>query len=693
MGDIAEVRSPVTGTDPHWETFRVAVLVGVAYYAGARLGLALTFAPVPVSILWPANALLLGALIATPRRRWWAALAGALPAHLFAELQQGVPLAMVLSWFISNTSEAVIGAAVFRHLADSRELRTLRSVIAFCCAAVAAALVSSFLDAGFVRMIGWGNADFETLLRVRVFSNLLATLTLAPVIMTWSGPEPGVRRPASRAQLVEIVSLLTGLFATSIFVFDSIADGPAPAALLYLPVPFLLWAALRFGPALTSVAYALVVFLAVWGAAHGRGPFPPRLVQDDPMAIQLFLSSFAVLLLLVAAAIEERREAERRLRTSEELFSTAFREGPDAIAIARTQDGSIVESNQRWLELLGYPPDATGVAALSEHLSGPSRERARALLAGSGAGREVEVVLNDRQGGTHAAVLVGAPVQLAGEACHILILRDITRQRLAEKDAYDQRRQLTHLTRVASLSDFSSTIAHELNQPLTAILANAQAALRLFAHEPLNVAEIRAILVEIADADKRAGLLIHHLRLLMKKGDEEFVQVDLNQLVRDVLDFVRGEFLVRMVELKTSYAPDLPQVRGDRVQLQQMLLNLVCNACEAMDAQSGVKLLEVSTSHGADDTVQVTVGDTGPGIPPDRLERVFEPFFTTKQSGIGMGLAICRRIATAHGGTLTVQSRPGEGASFRLALPQVLPGKRLDPAHFTADTTSTATAS
>jgi C4-dicarboxylate-specific signal transduction histidine kinase len=251
--------------------------------------------------------------------------------------------------------------------------------------------------------------------------------------------------------------------------------------------------------------------------------------------------------------------------------------------------------------------------------------------------------------------------------------------------------QLTHITRVASLSDFSSTIAHELNQPLTAILANAQAALRFLQRDPPNVGEIQAILGEIAEADKRAGLLIHHLRLLMKKGSEEFVQVDLNHLVRDVLDFIRGEFLMRGVELRTSYGRDLPQVHGDPVQLQQLVLNLVVNACDAMQGQDTQRVLSVGTSQGADGSVQVTVGDNGPGIAPERAERIFEPFYTTKERGLGMGLAICRRIADAHGGVLSMQSRPGEGASFRLALPQVEPARGAQRAERQRDTGSRPT--
>jgi two-component system, LuxR family, sensor kinase FixL len=444
--------------------------------------------------------------------------------------------------------------------------------------------------------------------------------------------------------------------------------------MLYLPLPFLLWAALRFGPALTSAAYAVVAFLVIWGAAHGRGPFEIPGRAPDPLAIQLFLMSVVVPLLMVAAVIEERREAERKLRASEELFSTAFRGGPDAMAIAR-QDGSILEANARWLQLLGYPADTPmdAVLPLAGHLEEPSRRRMEAACGDRAGAQEFEIQLRDRAGGAHAALAATAAVEVGGQACHIVILRDLTEQRFAERDAQDQRRQLTHLTRVASLSDFSSTIAHELNQPLTAILANAQAALRFLQAEPPNVGEIRTILDEIADADKRAGLLIHHLRLLMKKGNEEFVQVDLNHLVQDVLGFIRGEFLTRGVELKTSYARDLPQVQGDRVQLQQVVMNLVVNACDAMQGVRKHRVLGVATSQTAEGLVQVSVSDTGCGIAPEQLERIFEPFYTTKESGLGMGLAICRRIAGAHGGTLLAQSRPGEGAVFKLALPAVVP--------------------
>jgi two-component system sensor kinase FixL len=682
MRDARESNLAAAGLpDPAWALLRVAVLTGLGYYAGVRIGMALTFAPVPVAILWPPNSLLLSALVLTPRRWWWAALAGAFPAHLLAELQGGVPIAMALGWFATNTAEAVIGALILVRFSDARGLRTLRSVIAFWLAAVVAPFVTSFLDAALVRAVGWSSSEFGVLWQVRFFSNVLAAVIIVPVILTWSAVEPPSLRQGARAQLLEVAALVFGLFAASVVVFDSgLPTNGSPPAMLYLPLPFLIWAALRFGPALTSAAYAVLAFLVVWGAANGRGPYQVDALRDDPLSIQLFLIGLALPLLILAAVIEERRESARKLEASEELYSSTFGQGPDPIALSRRSDGRIIEVNARWLELMWYlpatPPEA--VAPFAESLDEASRRRLFALAADPRQGQQVEVRLRDRLGHSHSALVSIAAIEVAGEPCHSTVLRDITLQREAEQDALDQRRQLTHLTRVASLSDFSSTIAHELNQPLTAILANAQAASRFLQRDPPNVGEIRAILDEIVEADKRAGLLIHHLRLLMKKGEEEFLQTDVNHLVEDVLEFIRGEFLVF----------------GDRVQLQQLLLNLVCNGCDAMQGHPGRRELTVSTSENPDGTLQVAVGDTGPGIAADRIERIFEPFYTTKESGLGMGLSICRRIAAAHGGVLGVQSRTGEGATFTLVLPPAQAGIRPAPGerYFDAGSRPTTTA-
>jgi two-component system sensor kinase FixL len=662
-----------------WRALRAALAVGVVYYAGAKVGMALTIAPLPISVLWPPNALLFAALLLAPRQWWWILILGAFPAHLLAELQSAVPLTMVLGWFCSNVAEALVGAALVQRFAGKLSgLSTVRAVAVFCAAAALAPFLSSFLDAGLVRLLGWSTADYWALWKTRFFSNMLATLTFVPVAITWAAADPLQLHVSGRARMLEAVTLLAGLLAVSTVAFDvNIGNGDNWPSLLYLPMPFLVWAALRFGPALTSAAFTLVALLVIWGAAHGRGPFQAAATHDHALPIQLFLITIAVPLLLLAAVIEERRRAEQKLRSSEELFASAFHCSPDAIAISRQEDGHILEANERWLDFLGHAHDGTASARstpLERHLDDAGRATLLARMRGKSDVHAHEVTLRDRSGNTRQALVSVTAVAIQGQPCLISIARDVTDQRNAELEAREQSKQLTHLTRVASLTDFSGTLAHELNQPLTAILSNAQAALRFLARDPPDMTEIRSILGEIAEADKRAGLLIHHLRLLMKKGEEEFAQIDLNHLVQDVLTLVHGEFAVRSVDLSPSFSPDLPPINGDRVQLQQLVLNLVSNALEAMQGQErSRRTLSVATMHGPGDSVQVVVGDSGSGIRPDQFERIFEPFFTTKENGLGLGLAICRKIARAHGGTLAAENRQGGGTSMRLVLPAAPP--------------------
>jgi PAS domain S-box-containing protein len=660
-----------------------ALVVAALYYAGARIGLAFTFEPFPLSVLWPPNALLFASLVLAPPRWWWLLILGAFPAHLLAELQGGVPIAMVLCWFVSNVTEALLGAAIVRRFCSApRGLGTVRNVIAFTLAATLAPFLSSFLDAAFVRAIGWRDADYWSLVHARTFSNALTTLVFVPVAMTWARVDAVQLRQLATVRLREAALLLTGLLTVSIVAFDSGLTIPdARATLLFLPVPFLLWAALRFGPPMTSAAFALVAFLVIAGAGHGHGPFQMAAAHENAFPIQLFLITLAVPMLLLAAVIAERRHAERRLRISEDLFATAFRASPDAIAISRRRDGRIIEANARWLDLLGYEADAVErgvIAPLVAHVRGADRQKLDELERAGPAPGDVEVVVRDRRGQERQTLVRLNAIELQGEACTIGIVRDITPQRQAERQAREQHRQLAHLTRVASLTEFSGTLAHELNQPLTAILANAQAALRFLAREPLDIQEIRTILSEIAEADKRAGRLIHHLRLLMKRGDEAFVRLDLNHVVREVLEFLHGEFIGREVEVRVSLSPGLPQLAGDPVQLQQVVLNLVSNACDAMQAQApDHRLLGITTVHSHDGNVQLIVSDSGPGIAADGLERVFEPFYTTKENGLGLGLAISRRIAVSHGGRLTAEQRDGGGTSLRLVLPAVRDASRV----------------
>jgi two-component system sensor kinase FixL len=232
-----------------------------------------------------------------------------------------------------------------------------------------------------------------------------------------------------------------------------------------------------------------------------------------------------------------------------------------------------------------------------------------------------------------------------------------------------QRSELAHLGRVALLGELSGALAHELNQPLAAILANARAAQRMLARENLDVAEFQAILEDIVSDDRRAGAVIQRVRALIKKDETDLQNVSPNEIVTDVLELAHSDLIQRAVVVSTRLAPSLPDVQGDRVQLQQVLLNLIVNACDAMaDSPSSLRTLVITTL-ARSAAVRISISDNGTGITTEPIDEVFQPFVTSKRHGLGLGLAICRSIVDAHGGRLWAVNNRGGGATFHVLLP------------------------
>ncbi len=229
--------------------------------------------------------------------------------------------------------------------------------------------------------------------------------------------------------------------------------------------------------------------------------------------------------------------------------------------------------------------------------------------------------------------------------------------------------ELARVGRVSLLGELSASIAHELNQPLTAILSNAQAALRFMSEEPPNMDEVRAILKDIAAADRRASEVILRMRAMMKKGEALLEPRDLNADIGQVLLLLNSDLVSRGVSVVTRLAPELPFVRGDHIQLQQVLLNLILNGCDAMQRNMPeTRQLLIATERDGDGFVRVSVADHGGGIAPEMMEQIFEPFYSTKSSGLGMGLSICQAIVKAHGGTLSAANNAERGATFHFTL-------------------------
>ncbi|MGZ5141921.1 MAG: ATP-binding protein, partial [Burkholderiales bacterium] len=427
-----------------------------------------------------------------------------------------------------------------------------------------------------------------------------------------------------------------------------------------------LWAAVRFGPLGTSTALLPVAFFAIWGAIHGLGP----LVADSPMqsalSVQLFLTAVAVPLLFLAAVIKERERTREALHSSEQLFAKAFGSSPIAMVITRRSDNCIIEVNDRWQALFGYARHEAVGRTLPD-LALFSEADAASLTRGV---RDVELRLRDRSGEVRQAIVAAEQVEMAGRPCLITAIRDVTEQRRIEREAAEQRRHMNMLTRVALLGELTGALAHELNQPLTAILSNAQAMQRFLTHDPVDLDEIREIAADIIEEDKRAGDVIHRLRALLRKGEAQFELVDVNDLVREALTLAQADLAARNVRVNVSYGGNLNAVRGDRIQLQQVLLNLIVNACEAMMVNKPeLRYFKIETKPGNSGGVQITVSDTGPGITQESFDKLFEPFFTTKDHGLGLGLSISRAITAAHGGRLWAENAPTRGAIFHVSLP------------------------
>jgi C4-dicarboxylate-specific signal transduction histidine kinase len=248
------------------------------------------------------------------------------------------------------------------------------------------------------------------------------------------------------------------------------------------------------------------------------------------------------------------------------------------------------------------------------------------------------------------------------------VVRDITAHKEAENEARQLRDSLTHLARVNTIGVLSGSLAHELNQPLGIILSNAQAAQELLAQDPPDLTEVQDILADIVAADRRAGEVIGRLREMLKRGKVSLRPLLLNEVIEEVLHIANSDLIGRGITAVHDLAADLPPIAGDRVQLQQLVLNLVVNGADAMaSTEPGMRRLHFQTKlHHS--RVQASVRDEGAGLPADP-DRLFQPFYSTKPQGLGLGLSICQAIVDAHDGRLWAEPHPDRGAVFYFELP------------------------
>ncbi len=388
-----------------------------------------------------------------------------------------------------------------------------------------------------------------------------------------------------------------------------------------------------------------------------------------------FLTSLPFFGLLLAMGYELSREMLRAAQLAGELRETEHR-----LALA-TEVANLgvwvydlvrneIWATDRWRALFSFTKsEPLTVEGILQRVHPEDREAVRLLRAnvtkdGGSYETEYRVLLPD---GKVRWIASRGGVELNGSGKPALVRGvsvDITERKRAEAELAQQRNELSHLSRVTTMSELSSSLAHELNQPLAIILTNAQAARRLLAQEPPDVTETRDILADIESEDQRAGEVIRRMRALLKPGQTQQVPLSVNEIMEDVLRIARSDLIGRGITVHTALAEGLPPVVGDRIQLQQVLLNLILNASDAMAGHPPAhRQLSLSTTH-CDGSVRISVSDNGCGLPPDP-ERIFQPFYSTKPDGLGLGLPICRSIATAHQGRLWAEARGAAGAPPR----------------------------
>jgi len=648
-----------------------ALATAAAYWIGSQVGLLLTPAQLAVSVLWPPNAILLAALLLSPHRHWPWYLLAILPVHLMTQVFHGIPLVTSAGWFVTNTSEALLGAFLLRRFRSVHELfQTLTGVLLFLSIAVIGATgLTSFLDAGVVVLTGVGQGYWD-IWRQRFISNALAMLTLVPpIVMIGSLPFNRFRTVRISRYLEGCLLAIGTLFVVNLLFAKHGQTRASIPGLTYTVLPLMFWAAVRFGPTGMSIPQLVSTSGMLWVALHRAA-----VSLEDVRALQLFLLMLNGLSLTLAVVVRE----SRRLQS---LHSAVLRSMRNAVAITDS-DGVVIDANESW-GAAGGIVDSCRLDGVGVHVNYLEHHRANrrqahhaatlvrgleAVLAGRRKLFEMEYACRTSDELRWFSISV---VPLWGEQRGAVITHsDITKRKHEEAETLQTREEMAHAGRVMTMGMLSASLTHELSQPLAAILGNAQAARRLCGRiGGEDTAEVEVILADVLASSRRAGSILRRMRSWFSNGRHETQELGLNEVADDVIEILRGDLVRRGVTLTKQLARGLPKIKGDRLQLQQVVLNLILNACDAMRDNDARDRHVMVTTARCDAGVQLSVEDVGTGIAADQLGSVFEPFVTTKASGLGLGLALCRSIVHAHEGQLTAENNRVRGVTFHCTLP------------------------
>jgi PAS domain S-box-containing protein len=674
----------------------------VAIAAAYRFGL--SFGKSIASPFWFPDSVFLCALLKTRPRNWWIIFLTALPIRLALQIPLGWPLVYTLESFSIDIVKAMAGALVMRHfLPNPFRFQSMRDYLVYVLLVVIAIPALAATVGAGIRSATFGS-DYWRAWEQWMTGNALNQLIATPALLYLVFDPPWWRHKIDPRKAFEVGALIAGLVVSGYLAANTEAGSYYATVRFYSPVPFLIWAAIRFGMAGISGGVFLTALISMEAALAGRGPFRGLTAYGTATALQNYFLLRAILLSVLALAMEQRRVVENSLRESEERFRKLAQTAP--VMIWMSDPHKLCEFvNQGWLDFTGRTleqelgrgwidtihPDDT--KATFEHYSATFDAREPF---------EAEFRCKRHDGNYRWILSRGVPRYDSGGVFsgYIGSALDVSDLKRVEELS----RALVHSQRLAVMGELTATIAHEMRQPMSAILLDAKTAELLAERlalmdgiianadrrilEPVTAIsrggaqtpaeptapllnELRSVVGHIHDNVLRVDAVISRVRGFLRKQDAPQQMVDINDVVRDVTQLIRGDAVKRHIKLRIRLDSHAPLVCADRGQIEQVLLNLAVNGMDAMDhhGPGGARELTLDTEWSGNGMVEVRVKDCGQGIAPEHMPLLFESFFTTREQGMGLGLCIAKSIVVAHGGAIWVENNAGAGTIFHFTVP------------------------